>query len=225
MGRLESNARTYRHIQDLQIPYTNKTRNHRKKKKRKKSKRLCNAATQELKQLLISNKNDSIRTFLQGLTSTESTDYSLWKTMKKIKQVKEYFAPLRTPQGTWARTNTEKAYTFAKHLAKVFQPHPSENEVEEEEAIIHLLETPYQPDPPINRLKRSQVQEVANSLKIKKLPGYNLITGKIHKELPTVGIKYLTQLFSTTMLKGYFPAQWKVAQIFLILKPGKLPTN
>jgi hypothetical protein len=39
------------------------------------------------------------------------------------------------------------------------------------------------------------------------LPGYELITGKILKELPTVGIKYLAQLFNTTILKGYFPRQ------------------
>jgi hypothetical protein len=42
--------------------------------------------------------------------------------------------------------------------------------------------------------------------------------------LPIIGIKYLTQLFNAVCLKGYFPAQWKVAQIILILKPGK-PTN
>jgi hypothetical protein len=41
--------------------------------------------------------------------------------------------------------------------------------------------------------------------------------------LPTIGIKYLTQLFNVVLLKGYFPAQWKVAQIILILKPGKHP--
>jgi hypothetical protein len=41
------------------------------------SKRLLNTATQELKQLLNRNKNDCIQTFLQGLTPTESTDYSL----------------------------------------------------------------------------------------------------------------------------------------------------
>jgi hypothetical protein len=40
---------------------------------------------------------------------------------------------------------------------------------------------------------------------------YDLITGKILKELPTIGIKYLTQLFNAVLLKGYFPAQWKVA--------------
>jgi hypothetical protein len=27
------------------------------------------------------------------------------------------------------------------------------------------------------------------------------------------------------LLKGYFPAQWKVAQIILILKPGKSPNK
>jgi hypothetical protein len=42
--------------------------------------------------------------------------------------------------------------------------------------------------------------------------------------LPIIGIKYLTQLFNAVLLKEYFPAQWKVAQIILILNPGK-PLN
>jgi hypothetical protein len=54
---------------------------------------------------------------------------------KKIKQDKKPSPPLRTSQGTWARSNVEKAHTFAEHTAKVFQPHPSENEPEEEEAL------------------------------------------------------------------------------------------
>jgi hypothetical protein len=41
----------------------------------------------------------------------------------------------------------------------------------------------------------------------KKSSGYDLITGKILKELPIIGIKYLTQLFNAVLLKGYFPAQ------------------
>jgi hypothetical protein len=40
--------------------------------------------------------------------------------------------------------------------------------------------------------------------------GYNLFFGKILKEFPIIGIKYPTQLFSAVLLKGYFPAQWKV---------------
>jgi hypothetical protein len=42
--------------------------------------------------------------------------------------------------------------------------------------------------------------------------------------LPTIGIKYFTQFFNAVLLKGYFPAQWKVAQI-IILKPGKPPNE
>jgi hypothetical protein len=59
---------------------------------------------------------------------------------------------LRTPQGTWARSKAEKAHAFAKYLAQVFQPHPLENTPEEED-IIQLLETPYQPEPPIKHIK------------------------------------------------------------------------
>jgi hypothetical protein len=61
-------------------------------------------------------------------------------------------------QGTWARSNVKKAHTFAEHLANVSQPHLSENEPEEEEALIQLLGTPYQLEPPINCLKRAEVQ-------------------------------------------------------------------
>jgi hypothetical protein len=49
----------------------------------------------------------------------------------------------------------------------------------EEEELIKLLETPYQLEPPINRLKRVAVDEVFYSLNPKKSSGYDLIAGKI----------------------------------------------
>jgi hypothetical protein len=63
-----------------------------------------------------------------------------------------------------------------------------------------------------HRLKRAEVEGVINSLNPKKSSGYDLITSKILKELPIIGIKYLTQIFNAVLLKGYFPAQWKVVQ-------------
>jgi hypothetical protein len=76
--------------------------------------------------------------------------------------------------------------------------------------------------PPTNSNHQSTVsKEVINSLNPKKSSGYDLITRIILKELPIVGIKYLTQLFNSVLLKGYFPSRWKVAQIILILKTGK----
>jgi hypothetical protein len=47
-----------------------------------------------------------------------------------------------TSQGTWARSNVEKAHAFAEQLANVFQPRRSENEPEEEKGHTQLLETP-----------------------------------------------------------------------------------
>jgi hypothetical protein len=96
--------------------------------------------------------------FLQGLTPTEFTDSSLWKATKRLKQIKKT-SPLRTSQGTWARSNTEKARAFAEHLAEVFQAYPSENEPNEEEALIQHLEVPYQLKPPIRHLKRAEVKK------------------------------------------------------------------
>jgi hypothetical protein len=57
---------------------------------------------------------------------------------KKIKRLKKPSQPLRTSQGTWARSNIEKAHAFGEHLANVFQLHPSENVPEEEEALYNF---------------------------------------------------------------------------------------
>jgi hypothetical protein len=62
-----------------------------------------------------------------------------------------------------------------------------------------------------------------NSFNSKKTSGYDLITVLILKSLPPIGIKYLTQLFNSALFLRYFPDQWKVAQIILLLKPGKPP--
>jgi hypothetical protein len=59
---------------------------------------------------------------------------------------------------------------------------------------------PYQFEPPIKHFKRAEVQEVINKLNLKKSSGYNLITGKTFRELPIIGIKYITQLFDTVLL-------------------------
>jgi hypothetical protein len=90
---------------------------------------------------------------------------------------------------------------------------------------LYNFSAPHQHEPPMNRLKRAEVQEVINSLNPKKSSGYGLITDKITKELPIIGTKYLTQIFNAVLVKGYFPAQWKVAQMIVILKPGKPPNE
>ena len=65
------------------------------------------------------------------------------------------------------------------------------------------------------------MRSAINKLRTPKAPGYDLITGRILKELPHVGIKAITLIFNSILRTGYFPVQWKVSQIITILKPGK----
>jgi hypothetical protein len=105
----------------------------------------------------------------------------------------------------------------------VFQPYPLRPPHAAEQHILQTLEIPYQLDPPIPRFTTANVQTAIHHLNPKKSPGYDLITGKILKELLPFGIKFLAHLFNAILLLNYFPSQWKVAYIILLLKPGKPP--
>jgi hypothetical protein len=141
----------------------------------------------------------------------------MWKATKRIKQVKKPSPPLRRSQGTWARSNVDKAHASSEHLANVFS--------RRRRTTYTTSGDPYQFEPPINRLKRAEVQEIIKSLSPKKSSGYDLVALKILEELPIIGIKYLTQLFNALVPKGYFLAQRKVAQTILIMKPGEPPND
>jgi hypothetical protein len=88
---------------------------------------------------------------------------------------------------------------------------PLANLQADDEVFMQLFETP--PSLPFVVLKSKK-----STVSIpKKSSGYDLITGLILKALPPIGIKYLTQLFNSALFLGYFPAQWKDAQIISFL--------
>lgn len=93
--------------------------------------------------------------------------------------------PIRKPNGTWAKTDKDKAYTFANHLCEVFQPHQREVSAEEEEDIHEVINAPYQMAPPIKIFKKSEVEEVIDNLENKKSPGYDIISSLVLKIYPT----------------------------------------
>jgi hypothetical protein len=80
----------------------------------------------------------------------------------------------------------KNTHAFPKHLADIFQLPPSENEPEEEEALIQTLDAPYQLRQPIKHFQRAEVQEVISNLNPEISSDYDLITGKILKELPVL---------------------------------------
>lgn len=180
-----------------------------------------NQAIKELKHMLENKNNADIQNYLQNLSATQSTDYSLWKATKNLNKAQQSNPPIRKEKGKWARSNAEKAQLFAEHLSEVFKPHKTECPSEDDN-INDFLNSADQLEMPIKSFKKKEIRSMINkNLNPKKSPGYDLITGRIIKELSNRGIKYITQLFNAIMRLEYFPMQWKVAEIILIPKPGK----
>lgn len=140
---------------------------------------------------------------------------------KKIKNPRQPVPPIRSPDGKWVRSSKDRAKLFAEHLAKVFMPFPQEaTENEEEMKFIVTWKRYYKWKclPKKLALKKCIIQKDLNA---KKAPEYDLITGKILKELPAKALRFLTIIYNAVLRINYYPSQWKVAQTILLPKPGK----
>lgn len=179
-----------------------------------------NKAIKLLKQTIIAENDKAVQSYLQNLTPTEATDYSLWKATKKLKANTRAQPPIRKNNGVWARSDEEKAIMFAKHLSDVFTPHEQTNG-------NHSL-LPQLPPAMIVETVKFSIKEVTETIKqinIKKSPGVDLVSGKMIKELPEIGIRYFTYILNASMKLGFFPTKWKIAIITMIPKPGKVDTQ
>lgn len=90
------------------------------------AKKRLNHVSRQLKHILDKDRNDRFHSYLTGLDATASSDYSLWRATRRLKRPVSVSPPIRKSDGTWARTDQEKARTFSEHLSNVFTPHPYE---------------------------------------------------------------------------------------------------
>ena len=84
-----------------------------------------------VKELLNDKKQKAIQTYLENLTATEATKYSLWRATKRLKPPQTPIPTLRTDDGGWAKSDTWKANVLAEHFANIFKPYNSEMSEEE----------------------------------------------------------------------------------------------
>ncbi|XP_076270438.1 pickpocket protein 28-like [Rhynchophorus ferrugineus] len=142
------------------------------------NKRKFNRAIKELRDLIQIEQNQGIQEYLENLTSTEATDYSLWKATKKLRRSQQHNPPIKTSENNWARSNKEKADIFSKHLKNVFKPFQSQLHKDDENKITSFLDSPFQMDLPHEKLTVKKVKHtIMREINIKKAPGYDLITG------------------------------------------------
>lgn len=186
-------------------------------------KKKLNKCSKELKNMIAELENKKVETFLGNLTATEATDYSLWKATKRLHRQTNHSSAIKMENGEWAKSDIEKASTFGAYLSKVFQPFPRTVSELEENHITDSIHIPFVKDEHLKPIRKTEVQQAIKMLAHNKAPGYDLITPKILKELPYKAVTILTYIYNAILRCNHFPLQWKVAQVKLILKPGKPP--
>ncbi len=178
-----------------------------------------NRASKELKQLLDKNINKSFASYIENLSATKDTEYSLWKAAKKLRKPKLSMPALNNADGKWARSDLDKAELFADHLSKVFTPHDDIPDGE----VNAYLEAPLQMRLLIKPTSPSEVREAINRLRQKKALGYDLVTSELLKRLPSKGMVFLTTLFNAILRVHHYLKLCKVSQIIMVPKAGKNP--
>lgn len=62
--------------------------------------------------------------YLEDLSLKAETKYSFWRATMNLKRPQIKIPPIRKENGSWARSDEEKALVFANHLEEVFTPNP-----------------------------------------------------------------------------------------------------
>ena len=69
------------------------------------------------------------------------------------------------------------------------------------------------------------LKEIKGKIKVKKAPGFDKISGLILKNLPKKALMKLVSIFNAVIRCKFIPSQWKIAEIFVLLKPDKPPAE
>lgn len=123
------------------------------------------------------------------------------------------------------RTDKEKADSYAEYLSDVFAPYPADTRDDIEQDVDQTLNDQDQMAPSATHFIFQEIKTIMKEINPKKTPGFDLISGKVLQELPKIGIKAIQQIYNAILRLCYFPKQWKISQIIMILKPGKNPQD
>jgi ribonuclease HI len=124
---------------------------------------------------------------------------------------------LQKPDGTNTES-TEETLRFILH-----QLTPDDNPQDD---TYHHITVRKQTEQPLNtpndkEFTQEEVGQVIEGLKQKKAPGPSGITNEITKLIFKAIPKTITSIYNECLRKGSFPANWKIAKVIPITKPGK----
>ena len=169
----------------------------------------------------------------------KATWKELNKTMERDRKNNDPVCKLRKENGEWAETREEVRSVHAErmkrtcttplneHHDKEFMKWVEEENKKEEKFFKPLTaeekDQPEEGDEDFEKfyITEEKLNRIIDSLKDGSSPGPDLIT---HEDLKTTGQTWrslLRNIMNECLRRGYFPKKWKVANVSMLLKPGK----
>ncbi|KAH8258523.1 hypothetical protein KR026_009888, partial [Drosophila bipectinata] len=150
--------------------------------------------------------------------------HSLWRVTKSIRQPLKRIPPVQRTDGSWCRSEMDRANAFAEHLEGVFTPF-DRCSPEDAAETARLLAEPSRDADPIPPVTEEETAELITIMSNNKAPGDDGINAIALKMLPPPSIQLITRIYNRCLEIGYFPSTWKRAQVTMIPKPGKPEAN
>jgi len=159
-------------------------------------------------------KNKTFNDRIQGLSADKATDYSLWKAAKNINRPIKHSPPVKINETEWAKTDQQKADTFAMHISNTFTPNEGNDNLPTNENWLDRHKR-------IPKVTSKEVTDEIRRMKTRKSPGFDLITAEVLRKLPMKCIDKIVHIINRCFQLRYVPIHWKVAEVIMLPKPGK----
>jgi hypothetical protein len=115
----------------------------------------------------------------------------------------------------------DKATSFESYLSQVFNAPKAYPTSIFDDQILNYLDSACPMSLPIHPFSHTEILAEITRISPRKAPGFDLLTGRILKELPKEATTLLTIIYNSMLRLTYFPITWKFAQVIMIPKPGK----
>ncbi|GFU94730.1 RNA-directed DNA polymerase from mobile element jockey [Trichonephila clavipes] len=140
---------------------------------------------------------------------------------------KKAFSSHSPLKGSIAVAPIEKAEVIADSLQEQFEPNTDDENprfsAHIQRKVQRFFDSPTCMD--LEKTFPSEIQGFIKNLKPNKSPGIDLITNRIHKNLPTKFIIFIAWLFNMLLENCYFPKSCRMAVVIPILKPNSDDSN
>lgn len=121
---------------------------------------------------------------------------------KHLQNIEKSIPPIKCDDGTWAKSPEDKADLFAQHLQSTFQPLPR---LSSNENVSFSYRNDYKSISKVSFVELRKI--IQKDIKPYKAPGYDLITGKVLKELPEKGIRLFMYIINSCVRLKFVPTQ------------------